>query len=141
MPESIIGIRPIKDWVLVDIYDDGERLTRFAGGKKFWLPSDDKFDHHAIKRGTDHKHSGIRPRWAMVVAVGEHAEQRGIAVGQKVLCDEMKWTRGFQNTVTNARAWAIKTEDILLVDEDGFDEDDLEKLAPRYPRMFDAKEG
>lgn len=140
MPKSIVGIRPIKDWVFVDIYDDGQKLSMF-GGKPFWLPSDDKFDHHAIKRGTDNKHSGIRPRWAMVVAVGEHAEQRGIAVGQKVLCDEMKWTRGFQNNITKNRCWAIKTEDILLVDEDGFDEGECVKLSEKYPGVINAEEG
>jgi len=142
MPETLIGIRPIKDWVLVDIYDDGEKLLRFAGGKKFWLPSDTSFDKNSMKRGTDHKHSGIRSRWAMVVATNEEAESRGIRVGDKVLCDEMKWTRGFEHSREHHnRAWAIKAEDILLVDESGFDEDEKAKLAEKYPEVFDAQEG
>lgn len=137
MPETLIGVRPIKDWVFVDIYDDGEKLINVKGGGKIWLPSDDKFNHHAMKRGHDHKHSGIRPRWAMVVGLNEKGEASGIKIGDKVFCDEMKWTRGFEpNPDTHHRAWAIKVEDILLVDEGGFTEEEREKLAEKYPGLM-----
>lgn len=137
MPESLIGIRPIKDWVLVDIYDDGQKLIRVKGGGKIWLPPDDSFEKHSLKRTHEQRHPGIRARWAMVLAVNEEGESRGIKVGQKVLCDELKWTRGFEHDQkSHAKAWAIKAEDILMVDDDGFDEDEMEMITSKYGEIW-----
>lgn len=128
MPKTLIGVNPIKDWVFVDIYDNGQKLTK----GKIILLSDESFDANSIKRGTD-RHPGIRGRWAMVIGTNQRAEDRGIKVGQKVFLDELKWTRGFATERgTHKKAWAIKIDDILLVDEDGFDTEMQETFKEKY---------
>lgn len=44
--------------------------------------------------GDDATTSGIRPRWAKVYAVGP--EQKDVAIGQWVLIEHGRWTRGLQ---------------------------------------------
>jgi hypothetical protein len=43
--------------------------------------------------GDDGKTDGIRPRWAQVYAIGP--EQQDVKVGQWVLVEHGRWTRGF----------------------------------------------
>jgi len=44
--------------------------------------------------GDDGKTDGIRPRWARVYAIGP--EQEDVAVGQWVLIEHGRWTRGIE---------------------------------------------
>lgn len=52
-----------------------------------------------ILLGDDKTTAGIRPRWARICAVGP--DQKDVAVGQYVLVEHGRWTRGieiFENT-------------------------------------------
>ena len=134
MPESLLPLRTLKNRknILVDIYDDGAQTVSLGEGKKpLILLPDDTFGRDFDNASEYSRHPGIRPRWAMVVATTEHAEKAGIKVGDKVLMDTMKWTRGVEY-VEGRRVWSIEVEDVLLVDDDGLTEDELDYIASRY---------
>ncbi len=120
--------KAIRDDILVDIYDDGETTVDFGNNTKFILLDDSKFGTER-DAGVETKHSGIRPRWAKVLSTTDHAEKLGIRVGQKVLLDTMKWSRGV--VIGESKVWRIPAEDVLGIDEDGFTTDELEKLESR----------
>ena len=136
MAKSLIGILPIKDWVLIDIYDDGESFYAIEtdrGTFKLWMPPDSTFGENSMKRGWDTTHPGIRGRWAMVIATTDKAEEDGIRVGQKVFCEKLKWTRPFEyDKKSHLKVWGISREDIILIDLEGFTEDEELELARRY---------
>jgi hypothetical protein len=74
---EIDGIRAIHDHVIVrDMSFDSYELT--SGG--------------IIMLGDDGKTEGIRARWAQVYAIGP--EQQDVAVGQWVMVEHGRWTRG-----------------------------------------------
>lgn len=98
------SLQPIKDHVLVEAMEFGERHTR-AG---VIIIADDGVDR------------GIRPRWALVHAVGP--QQKNVKVGQYILVSHGRWTRGVD--VTNPETNETKTlrrvdnDDILLVSDE-----------------------
>ena len=53
-------------------------------------------DSGIVLLGDDGKTDGIRPRWARVYAVGE--EQTDVSVGQWVLMEHGRWSRGIKIT-------------------------------------------
>jgi len=67
---------PIRDNVLVTDMNFAEQKT--AGG--------------IIVRSDDGKNEGIRPRWCKVWAVGP--EQHEVVVGEWILVEHGRWTRG-----------------------------------------------
>ena len=88
---SLIKMRPIGDYVLIYIFDDGDDSIDIGGGKRLIIGlRDTEFDspHNSI----DGKHPGIRGRWAMVVGTNELTPDV-FKVGDKVFCDELKWSR------------------------------------------------
>jgi co-chaperonin GroES (HSP10) len=95
------SIHAVRDHVLVKGMEFAERLT--ANG--IIIPSDDG------------KSSGIKPRWAEVIAVGP--KQKDIAVGEWVLVDHGRWTRGITMVVDGdeIELRRVDTNDILLVDD------------------------
>lgn len=104
---KISGLRAIHDHVLVTEMNFHERFTE-AG---IIIPGDN---------GTT---AGIRPRWAMVVAVGP--EQKDIEVGQFILVAHGRWTRGVTIEMDGKEAVIrrVDANDILLVsDEPMYDE-------------------
>lgn len=124
MSESLINAKALRKDILVDIYDDGEESIELAPGRKFILLNDSQF---ARDRDGSESHAGIRPRWAKVLATSDYAEQSGIHVGMKVLCDTMKWFRGI-NYASGKKMWRIPSTDIIGIDDDGFTEEELSKL-------------
>jgi len=109
----MIGIKPIQDKILVGIYDDGD-TTIMLGGKKFFLLDDSSATQ---KRDIHTKHQGVRPRWAIVLAVPDSEDSYGdIKVGDKVYLDQLKWSRGVTAPVNgdSKTVWSIPAEDILL---------------------------
>lgn len=72
-----------------------------------------------ILPGDDAKNSGIRPRWGKVYAIGP--EQTDVQVGQWILVDHGRWTRGVQiedaagNKITVRK---VDNKDILLVSDE-----------------------
>ena len=131
--QTAVNYKPIGDWVFIDLYDDGETVTKMGDYNWIWI-GDDKFGSEDLVQGRDYDntHRGIRPRWGLVVGVSDKAAE-DVQVGQKVLCDQMKWTRGFQyDRDSNAKLWAIKAEDILMVDETGLTDDEVDMLERKY---------
>lgn len=132
-----LDLRPVQDekgsMITVDIYDDGEQTYEIAPGKSLILLNDSSISKDPDKNPTDRRHPGIRPRWAVVLKTTPYAEKMGIEVGQKVLCDTMKWRRGiYVNESTNRRVWFISADDVSLVDPEGLDENEQKKVARRY---------
>lgn len=110
-------IIPTHDGVIVDIVDRAVTQKDLGNGKVLHLLGDDSFGLHDSTRGTTH--SGIRPRWARVLAVGPdvHGE---VEPGDLVLCEYGKWSRGFplgRDGLEVVRIWRIKVSDILILDD------------------------
>jgi co-chaperonin GroES (HSP10) len=61
-----------------------------------------------ILLGDDGKTDGIRPRWARVYAIGP--EQRDVSVGQWVLVEHGRWSRGLK-IVKNGEELVIRRAD------------------------------
>ena len=135
MPD--LDLRPVQDKkrsiITVDIYDDGEQTYEIAPGKSLILLNDSSISKDPDKNPTDRRHPGIRPRWAVVLKTTPYAEKMGIAEGDKVLCDTMKWRRGiYVNDSTGRRVWFISADDVALVDPEGLDENEQKKVKSRY---------
>jgi len=95
-------VRPIRDHILVEEMNFGERKTRSG----------------IILPGDDGELRGIRPRWARVYAVGH--EQEDIKEGQYILVSHGRRTRGVDvthegKTITIRR---VDNNDVLLVSDD-----------------------
>ena len=107
-PSKVNKIVPVHDVVLVSEMKFEERVTTSG----IIIPNDDG------------KNSGIRPRWAKVYAIGP--EQTDVKVGQYILIDHGRWTKGItieseiDGKITIRK---VDNDDILLVsDEPVYDE-------------------
>jgi co-chaperonin GroES (HSP10) len=76
-PIKIKKIKPIKAHVIVSEMEFGERIMSNTG---IYIPSDNGKTH------------GIRPRWGKVYAIGPN--QKDVRVGQWILIEHGRWTRG-----------------------------------------------
>lgn len=95
-------VKPIRDHILVEEMDFGERKTRSG----------------IILPGDNGDLRGIRPRWGRVYAVGH--EQQDIKEGQYILVSHGRWTRGVDvtyegKTITVRR---VDNNDVLLVSDE-----------------------
>lgn len=77
-PYHIKSLKPLRDEVIVAEMNFEEQQTKSG----------------IIIRSDNGKSHGIHPRWARVYAVGP--EQRDVAVGQWVLIEHGRWTRGIK---------------------------------------------
>lgn len=135
MVSTLIGVRPLRDDVLVDLYDEGDTVFTIAG-RRFFTPSD-KDIVGSTHNNLDGKHPGIRPRWGVVLATTDAAEEAGVLVGYKVLLDTLKWTRGIMySSETRRKFWRIPLEDILMVDENGLTEDEKFIIASKADKQY-----
>lgn len=82
-----------------------------------------------IMLGDDAKTDGIRPRWAMVFAVGP--DQKEVKQGQWVLVEHGRWTRGAIINMhdTELVVRKIDTNAILLVSDEPPEADDVVSTA------------
>ena len=87
-------LTPLKKRVLVTDMYFGEQKTR--GG--IILQSDDGASH------------GVKPRWAKVYKVG--SEQKDIKVGEWILVEHGRWTRGFKQMING------EEKTVRMIDED-----------------------
>lgn len=71
-------VTPLRDGIIVEEMKFGMQTT----SKGLIIPSDDGANH------------GIKPRWAKVYSVGP--DQKDIAVGQYILVEHGRWTRGIE---------------------------------------------
>jgi len=99
---KIKSLKPLGDNVIVDGMQFDERIT--SGG--------------IILRNDDMRSVGIRPRWCRVYAVGP--DQKMISVGQWILVDHGRWTRGLTIEDSDGRRTIrrVDVKDILLVSDD-----------------------
>lgn len=105
-------IKALRDHVIVQDMHFGERVSR--GG--------------IVLLADDAKSTGIRPRWARVYATGH--KQQDISVGQWVLVEHGRWTRGVQLTEPSGDQVAIRrveVDAILAVSDDPPENDDTIK--------------
>ena len=86
-------IRPLHDKVLVRDMEFGMEKTSSG----IFLPSDDG------------KSSGIHPRWARVWAIGE--EQKDVEIGQWILLEHGRWSRGIKYESDNGDQFDIRLAD------------------------------
>jgi co-chaperonin GroES (HSP10) len=102
-------LKPLHDNVLVTEMNFGNR-TLSSG---------------IIMLADDSKSSGIRPRWAKVFAIGP--DQKDVEVGQWVLVDHGRWTRGVKIDLNGEKIVLrrIDTNAILLVSDAEPNADDL----------------
>ncbi len=102
-------LRPLRDKVMVTNMNFGEGKTKSG----IVLTSDDG------------KSSGLHPRWCQVKFIGN--EQKDIKVGQWLLMQHGRWTRGInyeEADGTEIVLHVIDLEGILLVSDEQPDEDD-----------------
>lgn len=133
MQENLVPFRPLGERVLVYIYDDGMSTVDIGGGKRLITGlQDTNFD--SIHDVTEGKHPGARARWALIIGINENTTD--VELGDKVLLDTMKWRRGVFAGAGGRKVWDIPVKDILLVDEDGPEPDEMEKIVD-YLAGFD----
>lgn len=91
------AITPLHKNVMVEEMFFGIQTT----GKGLILPNDDGLDR------------GIKPRWAQVHAVGP--EQKDVKVGDYVLIEHGRWTRGYELTDTDGNEKTIRMVDVNAI--------------------------
>ena len=102
-------LRPLRDKVIVTDMNFGEGRTRSG----IVLTSDDG------------KSSGLHPRWCRVLFVGE--DQKDIKVGQWLLMQHGRWTRGIKYETESGEEITIHMidlEGVLLVSDEKPEVDD-----------------
>jgi hypothetical protein len=124
---SLVGLKPLKERVLVCIHDDGDTSIDLGDGKRLITGLVDTDFNGIYKDQVDGKHPGIRARWAMVIGINDDTPD-DIKLGDKVLLEQMKWRRGIYATNQGQRIWDISFHDILVTDNDGFDDEERVKI-------------
>ena len=92
-------IKPIKKHILVRDMNFAEQMTQSG----IYIPSDDG------------KSEGVKPRWARVFAIGP--EQTEVKVGEWVLLEHGRWTRGIEveeDDGTKFTIWRADPEGIMM---------------------------
>lgn len=89
---KVSALKPLKDNVIVIDMNFGEQKT--SGG--------------IILQSDNGKAHGVHPRWAKVYAVGP--EQKDVSVGQWILIEHGRWTRGIKIEDTEGEKIIRKVE-------------------------------
>jgi co-chaperonin GroES (HSP10) len=92
-------LRPIQAHILVRDMNFGEQQT--ASG--------------IVLKSDDGKSEGVRPRWCKVFAVGP--EQKDVKVGEWILVEHGRWTRGLEveeDDGTKFTIWRIDPNGIMM---------------------------
>lgn len=104
---EITWVRVLGNNVLVDLVDRGDNLT--PGG--IIIPDDDG------------KESGLRPRWAEVLASGPEARLDGIEPGDRVLIEQLSWSRKLMDATyddgSKRPVWLTHSDKCLLIEKLG----------------------
>lgn len=108
MPAVRGTLKPLRDKIIVTDMHFGEEKTKTG----------------IVLLSDDGKSSGLHPRWARVLFVGH--EQKDIAVGQWILIQHGRWSRGIKYVNENDDETVIHLVDnkgILLVSDEKPEED------------------
>jgi co-chaperonin GroES (HSP10) len=100
-PIKVKKVIPVKDHVLIEEMEFSERMISGI-----------------ILLNDNGKSHGIRPRWGKVFAVGH--KQKDVKVGQWILIDHGRWTRGIDIETPDGKVHTIRRVDhgdILLVSD------------------------
>ena len=92
-------LRPIQAHILVRDMNFGEQKS--AGG--------------IVLKSDDGKSEGVRPRWCKIFAVGP--EQKDVRVGEWILVEHGRWTRGLEveeDDGTKFTIWRIDPNGIMM---------------------------
>ena len=110
---KIKSIKPLNDSIIVANMNFGMR--QLSSG--------------IVMLGDDAKTDGIRPRWAMVFAVGP--KQHDVKPGQWVLVEHGRWTRGVAVNMMDTEfiIRKIDTNSILLVSDEAPSFDDMQSTS------------
>lgn len=132
----MLPLRPTHDGVFIDIVDRDVTTKDLGGGKVLHLLADDGFSgpHNPMAQ----KHPGIRPRWARVLGVGPDVHEDDVTLGDLVLCDTLKWGRGFslgRDGLQRVQIWRINVSDILLVNPDSPGDEFLKDWEGKLSRL------
>ena len=95
-------LKPIHAHILVRDMNFGEQKS--AGG--------------IVIMSDDGKSEGVKPRWCKVYAVGE--EQKDVKVGDWILVEHGRWTRGLiveEDDGTDFNIWRVDPNGIMMVSE------------------------
>jgi co-chaperonin GroES (HSP10) len=98
-PIKLKSVKPIRDHVIVTEMEFEQRLV-----------------NNIILLADNGKSQGVRPRWGKVYAIGH--EQKDIKVGQWILIDHGRWTRGVKIETPDGQIHTIRRidhKDILMV--------------------------
>ena len=102
-PHELTWVRALGDKVLVDIIDRGEKKTSSG----------------IIVLDDDFKESGIRPRYAVVLASGPIAREDGLEPGDTVIILHGDWSRKIMDAEfddgTKRGVWMTESSRILAV--------------------------
>lgn len=107
MKTNIDSVRPIRDHVMVVDMNFDSKVS--SGG--------------IILNSDNGKTEGIKPRWGRVYAVGP--EQTDVKIGEWILVDHGRWTRGFtfeDSTGAEIVARFVDTKDIIMADDEPHEE-------------------
>lgn len=98
-PIKVNSIKPVKDHVIVVDMEFEQRIV-----------------NNIILLADNGKSQGVRPRWAQVFAVGD--KQQDVKVGQWILIDHGRWTRGVKIELPDGEIHTIRRvdhNDIMMV--------------------------
>jgi co-chaperonin GroES (HSP10) len=116
-------IRPIRKHILVRDMNFGEQTT--ASG--------------IVIRSDDGKSEGVKPRWAKVFAIGP--EQTDVKVGEWILLEHGRWTRGIEveeDDGTKFTIWRADPDGILASADEKPSDLELGKFStPTEGGMYD----
>lgn len=101
-PHKVKKIKPLRDSIIVSDMHFDERITHSG----------------IVLLNDDMKSSGIRPRWAKVYAIGP--EQKDVQVGQYILINHGRWTRGIkiEDETGEHIIRKVDNSDVLLVSDE-----------------------
>jgi co-chaperonin GroES (HSP10) len=94
---SIKGLKPIKDHVIVTDMDFGNR----------------KLSSGIVLLNDDGKSEGIRPRWAKVYKVGP--EQQDVKEGQWIFIEHGRWTRGLKVEIDGTEFTVRRVDSVAII--------------------------
>lgn len=118
------SINPILDHILVTAINFGEQVTQSG----------------IVLRSDNGKSEGVKPRWGRVYAIGP--EQKDVNVGDWILIEHGRWTRGFELIVGDdsekVELFRIDPNGILLVSDEKPNDPELGAYAtPTAPGLSD----